>query len=275
MAANSLRQFYTEFILLYKSFPCLWDITSKAYIDRAEKQKAYDQLVQKYKEIDKNATRHTVTKKINTLRTCYRRELGKISKSIQSGASEENVYQPTLWYFDLFTFLDEGKGQDGELPYDGCDTSAAAHDSAVEEIVEHIEIEYIDDETHQDSNDYDSTGEEERLLSPCSMDSSNVAEPSSGKRKYSSIDQGVDTRASYGSASNNVPFTSKREDAFDIFGKHVAYKLRSLNKQQSILAQKLINDVLFEGEMETLNRHCKISIPNDRRHRVACTKHEI
>jgi hypothetical protein len=40
------------------------------------------------------------------------------------------------------------------------------------------------------------------------------------------------------------------EDSFDIYGKHIAHKLRGLKGNQNVFAQKLINDVLFEADME-------------------------
>ena len=46
--------------------------------------------------------------------------------------------------------------------------------------------------------------------------------------------------------------TLQQKDSFDVFGKHIANKIRSVNRQQNIFAQKLINDVLFEAEMDTL-----------------------
>lgn len=48
------------------------------------------------------------------------------------------------------------------------------------------------------------------------------------------------------------------DDEFDAYGKYVAYKLRSLKGQQSVFARKLINDVIFEGELETLTRDFKL-----------------
>ncbi|KAB7499845.1 hypothetical protein Anas_12981, partial [Armadillidium nasatum] len=50
----------------------------------------------------------------------------------------------------------------------------------------------------------------------------------------------------------------KSEDCFDVFGKHIAHKLRRLKDHQNILAQKLINDVLFEAEMEALTNDFKV-----------------
>lgn len=44
------------------------------------------------------------------------------------------------------------------------------------------------------------------------------------------------------------------ESEFDIIGKNVAKKLEKLPTQMQILAEKLINDVLFEAQMGTLSR---------------------
>ncbi|XP_023241025.1 uncharacterized protein LOC111639383 [Centruroides sculpturatus] len=44
-----------------------------------------------------------------------------------------------------------------------------------------------------------------------------------------------------------------RDDRFDIFGKNVAMKLRGLPKQQMLIAEKLINETLFQAEMGNLN----------------------
>lgn len=39
---------------------------------------------------------------------------------------------------------------------------------------------------------------------------------------------------------------------FDVVGKNFAYKLRSMKPQQRIIAEKLIGDVLFFGQLENL-----------------------
>jgi len=43
-----------------------------------------------------------------------------------------------------------------------------------------------------------------------------------------------------------------KDDRFDVFGKNVAMKLRDLSNSQRVLAEKLINDILFEAEMNNL-----------------------
>ncbi len=51
------------------------------------------------------------------------------------------------------------------------------------------------------------------------------------------------------------------EDTFDVYGKHVAHKLRGLKGDQVTFAQKLMNDVLFEAELGMLTRDYQITRP--------------
>jgi hypothetical protein len=48
------------------------------------------------------------------------------------------------------------------------------------------------------------------------------------------------------------------EDRFDIFGKHVAHTLRGVDPRQVLVAEKLINDVLFEAQMGNLTQDITI-----------------
>lgn len=60
------RDFLTEFIELYRENQCLWKIKSKDYSNRQLKEAAYKLLINKLKEVDENATKDCVTKKINS-----------------------------------------------------------------------------------------------------------------------------------------------------------------------------------------------------------------
>lgn len=48
------------------------------------------------------------------------------------------------------------------------------------------------------------------------------------------------------------------EDEYQVFGKYVAHKLRGLKGNQQIFARKLINDIIFEGELESLTKDFKV-----------------
>jgi hypothetical protein len=49
-----------------------------------------------------------------------------------------------------------------------------------------------------------------------------------------------------------------RKDMFEITGKNVASKLRILTKEQRIIAEKLINNVLYEAQLGTLARNSRL-----------------
>lgn len=52
---------------------------------------------------------------------------------------------------------------------------------------------------------------------------------------------------------------SRKEDEFDIVGRNVASKLRKMTPNMQVIAEKLINDVLYEGQIGLLKPHTKIT----------------
>ena len=99
------RQFLIQFIEEYRSLPALWCVTSNEYSSRSKKNEQYNKLLSKYKERYPNAEKNDVIKKINSMRTCFRRELKKISSASKSGVGADEIPEPTLWYFDQLQFL--------------------------------------------------------------------------------------------------------------------------------------------------------------------------
>ncbi|KAI4456942.1 hypothetical protein MML48_8g00016446 [Holotrichia oblita] len=88
----------------YRSEPCLWQVISSEYHDRAKKDAAY-KLAKKLHELEPGATNKSVVTKINSLRSAFRKEQKKADTSKKSGASADSIYKPLLWYYDLFDFL--------------------------------------------------------------------------------------------------------------------------------------------------------------------------
>lgn len=99
------RKFTLELIGVYQGLPELWKVKTKDYSDRDKKDAAYDTLLIKYNEWYPEATKDDLKKKLNSMRTCFRRELKKLSDSQKSGAGADDVYEPSLWYFDALIFL--------------------------------------------------------------------------------------------------------------------------------------------------------------------------
>ncbi|CAK1593489.1 unnamed protein product [Parnassius mnemosyne] len=99
------RAFVTEFIELYQELPSLWMVKSKDYSNRDLKSQSYEILVGKFKEVEPNADRDFVIKKIKDMRDVWRKQHEKIEKSLKSGMAVEDIPTPSLWYYDLLNFL--------------------------------------------------------------------------------------------------------------------------------------------------------------------------
>lgn len=118
-----------EFFDVLKNENAIWQTKSEKFKDKVEKQKSWEKLVTKWKEVDKNATVDVVKKKYNCLRTTYRRELQKMRKSERSGAGAEDIYVPSLWYFDHLNFL-----LDQETQLEGISTFVETFDAEIEKV---------------------------------------------------------------------------------------------------------------------------------------------
>ncbi|XP_035430335.2 uncharacterized protein LOC118262826 isoform X2 [Spodoptera frugiperda] len=92
-----------KFVSIYRDNPCLWDITSENYKNKAMRQTALQNLCIGM-EIE-GFTVEDVKNKIKSLRSTYYLELDKIKKSSTPGASG-NVYQPKVkWFAEFNSFI--------------------------------------------------------------------------------------------------------------------------------------------------------------------------
>lgn len=99
------KKILEDFIEMYRSNPCLWQIKNDDYHNRDKKEAAYKLLIEKLREIEPDANKDVVVKKINNLRSNVRKEKKKYEQSLKSGASADDVYRIKLWYYDLFNFI--------------------------------------------------------------------------------------------------------------------------------------------------------------------------
>ncbi|CAH2103657.1 unnamed protein product [Euphydryas editha] len=53
---------------------------------------------------------------------------------------------------------------------------------------------------------------------------------------------------------------SQKDDEFDIFGKNVIMKLRTMTKEQKMLSEKVINDVIFYGQTQRLSINSEVNV---------------
>lgn len=104
--------FWLDFIETYKNEASLWKLGSKEYTNREKKRKAYQKLLEKYREAFPNSTLDAVKKKINNFRSTFRKELKKVNTSLVNG----EFYEPALYYYKSLLFLtDQENSENGSF----------------------------------------------------------------------------------------------------------------------------------------------------------------
>lgn len=85
-----------DFVDIYRKHTALWKVKSKEYSKKHLRNKVIDELHRKLKDIDPQCTRDDVMKKINCLRSSFRRELRKHENSKMSGKSTDDIHTHSL-----------------------------------------------------------------------------------------------------------------------------------------------------------------------------------
>lgn len=109
--ASETNHVMKKFIETYELLPQLWNATSPLYMNKYRRNEGLAKLLDIFKQLKPDATIKDVRKKVNTLRSNYRRELNKIKASKRTGSGTEDVYTPSSWVFHALSFL-----QDNESP---------------------------------------------------------------------------------------------------------------------------------------------------------------
>jgi hypothetical protein len=68
-------------------------------------------LTDKLKEVEPNTTCHMVVKKLTTYEVPFEKSLKKVFQSNRSGAGEDEVYTPTLRYYEKLLLLTDREAQ--------------------------------------------------------------------------------------------------------------------------------------------------------------------
>ncbi|CAL1672229.1 unnamed protein product [Lasius platythorax] len=231
-------------IELYRSKPCLWKIKSTEYLNRIEKEKAWDELLKKFKEFDREATKNSIMKKMNSLKNCWRKENKKVRNSVKSGAGEDEIYQPKLWYFDLLHFLD-----DQETPRESITNLESKEENSRDD----------DDERYagkpEDDNETFTTRSPGTSTSVVSSNSSAMNRQTTRLQKHkiaSEKDSANEVLGIIKERFSKYPREEPQLTRFDYVARNWAEKLKNLNNGQRIIAEKLISDVLYATEINSL-----------------------
>ncbi|XP_047528783.1 uncharacterized protein LOC125065293 [Vanessa atalanta] len=224
-----------DFILTFETLPVLWDTKNPHYTNKYRRNKALAKLVPILKKTKPVATIQDVKKKINSIRSNYRRELRKIIASQQPGAKESDVYRPKIWYFPYLNFLRKLEQRQSSAQQNEDDP---------------------DEENSQRLHEISQVG--------TSFSSVIIPETTSSRvKKRTSRGQLLDV------PSPSLPKLCNESCQPKKISNHIVLEwadiLEKLDPLQRLYAKKAINDVLFEAELGNLHKNSiKIneSIPN-------------
>ncbi|PIO11454.1 hypothetical protein AB205_0134460, partial [Aquarana catesbeiana] len=99
--------FFCEFIDRYRDMRNLWEVKNPLYRNKPARKASLEKLLEFVKTRVPNADIEFVDKKMYSLVNTHRKKLQKVHKSMRSGAAAEDVYVPSLWYYNKMRFLED------------------------------------------------------------------------------------------------------------------------------------------------------------------------
>ncbi|XP_073540599.1 uncharacterized protein [Phyllobates terribilis] len=239
------HKFLKEFIDMYRSFPCLWNVKISDYSNKQKRLKAYESMVNLCRSVCPSANIQFVKHKIANLRTVFKKEFNKVQVSIKTATSADDVYVPRLWYFDLLKFT---IGQD--LPIEGSSNSGESQECRQEDEPVEETMEILEDSTNVSQVTSNSQSEDVDYDPQEDM-------PFIRKRKKGKLYN--DDDLSNELLSQAAAILSKNNDEYDAFGITVASKLRRMEEKQRLVAEVLVMDVLYKGMLNQLSEESYIA----------------
>ncbi|XP_075148569.1 uncharacterized protein LOC142222348 [Haematobia irritans] len=225
------RKLCIEFLNMYRTMPSLWDTSSLEYHDRGLKIANYNTLLQKFREMEPMANLKDMKRKINTLRTNYRREVKRLKNC---RLDEKEISQ--LYYFEALDFLrhsDHFKEPSPKRQKLNCSYPR-----------------YI--ETNPDFNTTSYKDE-----SHDGLDEQSVDHDTNDSYKQPSVDYERNDVHKEELIDLRKPEVANQEldDDINRLGRLWVSKFRKMGERQQLWAEKFINEILLEGQLGNLHRH--------------------
>ncbi|XP_060833568.1 uncharacterized protein LOC132917059 [Rhopalosiphum padi] len=292
------RKLISELIDEYKTCTCLWRIKDPDYKNKEMKNEAYESLLQLIKKYNESCTMDDLKRKIANLRTCYLREFKKVMDAKRYGG----IYEPSLWYYKSLEFLNDQHHSEDRVRLGRSYPDNSDEDNESNETQNILVYEDVDDRAG--SEDKDSCSTEPEYQQPCTATNNSLQTVLSGsgggdgvkrpkrRRRVLDVQNGPSARASqpppppdrYSSGTTGAadfyepqilggvggdPAEPPVADYYDGFGRYAANELRQMDRQSVIIAKRLVNEVLFLGQMGMLNVNTRIETPTTGRRKNA------
>ncbi|KAF9793873.1 hypothetical protein SFRURICE_007404 [Spodoptera frugiperda] len=254
MATVHSREFWSEFLQLYRSFTCLWNPKDPAYLHKYERQQAYEALLAKMREVDETASMALLKKKIDCFRTAYRREERKVIRSIQEG--DDEIYTPSLWYYKP---LKEFLGNIGNSHYtddhrnSSMSFTSYENDNDNDDESQTMLIEHLEESSEGEEEEEEECNQKYSPPSPPPQKKRKIPKPIIIKRK----EQEPESPKIFAQPLS-VPQTE--EDDCATFATNLKVQMRNISTEQKYIAQKLISDVMFLARTNRLTYNSSINL---------------
>ena len=93
-------------ISLYESHENLYNCKHKFYTNKHARQESLKKIALEINDkFNENYSPDDIAKKIFHLRSQFSKEKNKISTSSRSGAGTDELYKPSVWWFEEISFL--------------------------------------------------------------------------------------------------------------------------------------------------------------------------
>ncbi|XP_050423502.1 uncharacterized protein LOC126835185 isoform X2 [Adelges cooleyi] len=244
------RKLILELIEEYKSYTCLWRIKDPEYKNKELKNEAYESLLVLIRKYNEQCTMDDLKRKIANLRTCYLREFKKVIDAKRYG----ETYEPTLWSLEFLN--DQYVGEDRvRLGRSYLETSDDDNESNNEALI-----------TAYDNGGHGSAAEDkDSSYSAEATSNLTAAAPRRPKRQRVALEgyperfyESFEPHVVSGAGGPGEP----PGDYYNGFGRYAANELRQMDRQSVIIAKRLINEVMFLGQMGMLDVNTRIAGAN-------------
>ncbi|XP_031331689.1 uncharacterized protein LOC116162167 isoform X2 [Photinus pyralis] len=247
------REQVTMLIEVYKNHPYLYVVKSPQYKNKHARNAALTDICSKLEAVKAGVTIADVKNKFAALRQNFLVEYRKHENSMKSGSGTDQVYIPTIWYYDLMLFVLEHSIAKTAI-YDSIPkplSPSLSSDSNIESLeftdISQLEVVYEDEPD-------DSQTEEE----PVNGGASNVhvieqtpqtSRPQSQlkRKKGNEIDYLADASRAINEIANAVArkkpdVSTIKADRIDVFLKYIEPKLRRIKNDD--LLDKIESDIV-------------------------------
>ncbi|KAL1374847.1 hypothetical protein pipiens_004809 [Culex pipiens pipiens] len=163
MSSIDWKRGATEVLLkLYKEHPILYNMRHPKYYNKGERQMALNTIIDLLEDHRPGTTTNDILKKIQTMRTQFGQEYGKVRRAQEKGGQ----YVPTVWWYTYLSFLrqhirprngaaeivedDDNSYQQAEEEYETYETEVYEDDNDDSEIVYEIQSAQPGKDTKED-----------------------------------------------------------------------------------------------------------------------------